>query len=240
MLADFEEEPELRERFYREARITGQLAHRNIVTRVRSRRRRRPAVHRDGAARRVAARRVPAAAARRTIARRQDRSDDAGLRGPAERAPRGVVHRDLKPSNLFVQRDGVLKILDFGVARLTASNLTAQRVALGTPEYMSPEQPQGRKVDARSDVFSAAGVFYFMLTGPVAVRLARPHAKMLRRDHQRDAAAADRRRGAGAAAPRADEGAREGARDGYQQCARDARPSSVRSRRTHHATHATA
>ena len=77
----------------------------------------------------------------------------------------GVIHRDLKPSNLFVQRDGSVKILDFGVARLTASNLTASGFLVGTPEYMSPEQPQGRPVDARSDVYSAASVFYFVLTG---------------------------------------------------------------------------
>jgi len=77
----------------------------------------------------------------------------------------GVIHRDVKPSNMFVQRGGVLKILDFGVARLTASNLTASGYLVGTPEYMAPEQPQGRPVDARSDVYSAASVFYFMLTG---------------------------------------------------------------------------
>jgi serine/threonine protein kinase len=77
----------------------------------------------------------------------------------------GVIHRDVKPSNMLVQSDGTLKILDFGVARLTTSNLTASGFLVGTPEYMSPEQTQGRRVDARSDVFSAACVFYFMLTG---------------------------------------------------------------------------
>ena len=59
----------------------------------------------------------------------------------------------------------MLKILDFGVARLAASNLTASGFLVGTPDYMSPEQARGQTVDARSDVFSAAGVFYFMLTG---------------------------------------------------------------------------
>src|SRR5262249_27800718 len=78
---------------------------------------------------------------------------------------KGVVHRDIKPSHLFVQHDGSVKILDFGAARLASSNLTKSGFLVGTPEYMSPEQAQGKTVDARSDVFSAAGVFYFILTG---------------------------------------------------------------------------
>jgi hypothetical protein len=78
---------------------------------------------------------------------------------------RGVIHRDIKPSNLFILQDGTLKVLDFGVARLASSNLTAGGFLIGTPEYMSPEQTQGRTVDQRSDIFSAGAVFYFMLTG---------------------------------------------------------------------------
>ena len=77
----------------------------------------------------------------------------------------GVVHRDIKPNNLLVLRDGTLKVLDFGVARLAASNLTAAGMLLGTPQYMSPEQARGQNLDARADVFSAAGVFHYMLSG---------------------------------------------------------------------------
>jgi hypothetical protein len=66
---------------------------------------------------------------------------------------------------LFVQADGGLKILDFGIARLASSSMTMSGMIMGTPDYMSPEQAQGQDVDARSDIFSAAGVFYFMLTG---------------------------------------------------------------------------
>jgi serine/threonine-protein kinase len=75
------------------------------------------------------------------------------------------VHRDIKPSNLFVERDGVLKILDFGLARLHTSTLTASGTVVGTPAFMSPEQAEGRRVDERSDIFSAAAVSYLALTG---------------------------------------------------------------------------
>ena len=76
-----------------------------------------------------------------------------------------VYHRDIKPGNIFVRTDGVLKILDFGVARLASFNMTAAGFIVGTPDYMSPEQAQGADIDGRSDIFSLGGVFYFMLTG---------------------------------------------------------------------------
>jgi hypothetical protein len=66
---------------------------------------------------------------------------------------RGVVHGDLKPGNVFVQQSGVVKLLDFGNA------------SSGSPEYVSPEQVKGAPADTRSDIYSAAGVFFFMLTG---------------------------------------------------------------------------
>ena len=64
-----------------------------------------------------------------------------------------------------MRTDGVLKILDFGVARLASFNMTAAGFIVGTPDYMSPEQAQGADIDGRSDIFSLGGVFYFMLTG---------------------------------------------------------------------------
>ena len=76
-----------------------------------------------------------------------------------------VVHRDLKPANIHIQPNGQVKIVDFGLARLGGSDMTQTGVVLGTPNYMSPEQALGDKVDARTDVFSAGGVFYEMLTG---------------------------------------------------------------------------
>jgi len=76
-----------------------------------------------------------------------------------------VVHRDLKPGNVHVQPDGRVKILDFGLARLGASEMTRTGMVMGTPHYMSPEQVRGEKADARSDVFALGATFYELLAG---------------------------------------------------------------------------
>ena len=91
---------------------------------------------------------------------------------------KGIVHRDLKPENLFVTRDGRLKILDFGLAKLTHQEEGAQAtslptatagtepgVVMGTLGYMSPEQVRGKQADPRSDIFSFGAIFYEMLSG---------------------------------------------------------------------------
>ncbi|MGQ0522411.1 MAG: protein kinase domain-containing protein, partial [Betaproteobacteria bacterium] len=77
----------------------------------------------------------------------------------------GVVHRDLKPANLFLLEDGSVKVVDFGIAHIEASNLTGTGAMLGTPAYMSPEQMLGMPVDLRSDLFSAGVILYQLLTG---------------------------------------------------------------------------
>jgi serine/threonine-protein kinase len=164
MLADFDQAPDMRERFYREARITGQLAHRNIITVFDlGEERGRPFIVMELLEGLPLAEHLQMGGSP-NLDEKLDLMIQVcdGLQN-AHRC--GVIHRDLKPSNLFVQRDGSIKILDFGVARMTASNLTASGFLVGTPEYMPPEQPQGRQVDARSDVYSAASVFYFMLAG---------------------------------------------------------------------------
>jgi tetratricopeptide (TPR) repeat protein/predicted Ser/Thr protein kinase len=78
---------------------------------------------------------------------------------------KGVIHRDLKPANIHIQPSGQVKIVDFGLARLSTSEMTQDGIVLGTPNYMSPEQALGDKIDARSDVFAAGAVFYEALTG---------------------------------------------------------------------------
>jgi eukaryotic-like serine/threonine-protein kinase len=79
----------------------------------------------------------------------------------------GVIHRDIKPQNMVVEPDGVLKVMDFGIARLAKrqSGLTEQGMVVGTPEYMAPEQLMGHDVDARADIYAAGCVIYECLTG---------------------------------------------------------------------------
>ncbi len=106
------------------------------------------------------------------------------VRGLAAAHEKGIVHRDLKPENLFLTRDGRVKILDFGLAKLrppldpgevdaltpTASVLTDAGQVLGSAGYMSPEQVRGSPVDHRSDIFSFGSVLYEMLSGRRAFR----------------------------------------------------------------------
>jgi serine/threonine-protein kinase len=76
-----------------------------------------------------------------------------------------VVHRDIKPANIMMQKDGTVKVTDFGIARITTSSKTQTGVLLGTPSYMSPEQITSTKVDGRADIFSLGVVLFEMLAG---------------------------------------------------------------------------
>ncbi len=78
---------------------------------------------------------------------------------------RGVVHRDIKPANIMVMNDLMIKVMDFGIARVQSSSLTQVGTLLGTPTHMAPEQLAGDVVDARADLWSAGVLFYELLTG---------------------------------------------------------------------------
>src|SRR5262249_37641671 len=85
----------------------------------------------------------------------------------------GIIHRDIKPENVIVRKDGLVKVLDFGIAKLTGVGANARGdhsttrtgIVMGTASYMSPEQARGQKVDHRTDIFSAAVMLYEMLSG---------------------------------------------------------------------------
>jgi len=159
-----EQLPEVRARLKREAHSAGKLSHPNIVTIF-------DYGEHEGA---------PYIVMDLMEGDELSRSLDGGARLALDKAVRvmeqllaalgyahenGVVHRDVKPNNMFVLRDGTLKVVDFGLARVESSNLTETGAVLGTPAYMSPEQFLGVPVDARSDIFSAGVLMYQLLTG---------------------------------------------------------------------------
>jgi serine/threonine-protein kinase len=165
MVASIADDPELKQRFAREARAVAKMTHPNVVT-----------VfdlfdHTDGSPviamellkgmdLQKAVRQHPPMAADRKVA-----VIVQVLAGLAHAHHAGIVHRDVKPANIFIQTDGSVKIMDFGVARLTTASMTGTGNIVGTADYMSPEQVKGIKVDGRSDVFSVGCMLYELVAG---------------------------------------------------------------------------
>jgi Tol biopolymer transport system component/tRNA A-37 threonylcarbamoyl transferase component Bud32 len=177
--ADKMSDTERRRRFIQEARSASALNHPNIVTIY-------DIGQADGvhfiAMEHVAGRTLSALIGRKGMPLREAlRLAVQIAEGLGKAHAAGIVHRDLKPSNLMVTPDGLVKILDFGLAKLVetaepsgdaAATMTMARtpateegVILGTVAYMSPEQAEGKPVDARSDIFSFGSVLYEMLSG---------------------------------------------------------------------------
>ncbi len=155
---------EIKARFFREAESTGRLSHPNIVTIY-------DAGEEDdlgyiamelieGTPLSQSARKpnlMPVNEVLLTIATVADALDYAHQQG--------VIHRDIKPANIMLTKDRVVKVMDFGIAKMASSSKTHNNIVLGTPTYMSPEQIAGKKVDGRTDIFSLGVVLFELLTG---------------------------------------------------------------------------
>jgi serine/threonine-protein kinase len=157
-------EVEMRLRFLREARSAGMLQHPNIVT-----------VHElfeEGGTAYLVMELLEGAALSSLLKRKKPLTLGERLSlldqiaaGLSEAHAHRIVHRDLKPSNVFVLKNGLAKVLDFGVAKIGEGELTKAGTVFGTVEYMAPEQVKGASVNARADIFALGVVGYEMLSG---------------------------------------------------------------------------
>ena len=160
-----EEREEYEARFYQEARAAGRLSHHNIVTIY--------DVGKSGDIAYIAMEFLEGRELRDVLNERSGMPipeilDIVGqvAHGLYYAHEHGIVHRDVKPSNIMIQKDGHVKITDFGIARMASAAVRTQTgMVLGSPKYMSPEQVMGKLTDQRSDIFSLGVMLYEMLTG---------------------------------------------------------------------------
>jgi len=156
------EVPEIKERFYREARSVGKLSHENItVIYDVGEDEGRPFIVMEYLSgtdlRSFINRKTPL-----SLAQRLDYARQICL-GLQYAHSKNIIHRDIKPENIKIMDDGKVKIMDFGIAKLLSSELTQTGTQIGTPWYMSPEQIRGAPLDQRADIFSFGIVFYELL-----------------------------------------------------------------------------
>ena len=192
-LEDIDKEEDLKEfrdRFFREAESTGRLSHPNIITVY-------DAGEQDGLAYIAMeylegvllncycqkSTLVPAKQALQIVATVAEALDYAH--------GQGVIHRDVKPPNIMILKQRLVKVMDFGIAKMASASKTQSSMIVGTPRYMSPEQATGKDVDGRSDVFSLGIVLFELLTGErpfdaenmpaLVTRIAKaPHAPLMK------------------------------------------------------------
>ena len=162
--ASYVDDPEMRERFFREARAAAQLTHKNIVTVYDlGEHEGRPYLAMEYLAGEDLQRRL-SRPEKMPLARRLEVATEF-CQGVEHAHEHGIVHRDLKPANIFLADNGGVKILDFGLARPMASQLTQSNMLMGTINYMAPEQVRGERADQRSDIFSLGVVLYELFGG---------------------------------------------------------------------------
>jgi eukaryotic-like serine/threonine-protein kinase len=160
---NFATDPETRARFFREAQAAGQLSHPNLIT-----------IHDIGEQKDmpyIVMEYLEGMDLSRAI-QQQQLSYDRKMQimvdvceGLAFAHAHEIVHRDIKPANIFLTSQGRVKILDFGLARGSMSDVTRTGKLVGTPNYMAPEQIRGDDIDHRADIFSTGVVFYELLSG---------------------------------------------------------------------------
>jgi|GEM_PF-672454 len=163
LLTNAQQREEAQKRFLREAQSAGNLSHPNIVTIY--------DVGEDQGLTYIAMEYVEGRSLEEILAAQQPWDLGAAINLVVQIAEgldsahrKGIVHRDIKPANVLVDKEGRPKIVDFGIARISSSNLTQTSMVMGTPFYMAPEQVAGKKVDHRADIFALGAMFYEILS----------------------------------------------------------------------------
>ena len=186
--ADVRHDREMQARFTREIRLARRVRHRNVC-----------AIHEygdEGGLRYISMEHIEGVDLRKVLTERgalpPDQAFEACIRvaeGLQAIHEAGIIHRDLKPANLMIDAHGVVRLMDFGIAKQMESEAavgaTATGLIVGTPEYMSPEQARGDKLDPRSDVYALGIVAFELFTGKVPFRGQTPMATIFK--HLQDA-----------------------------------------------------